>query len=331
MIFCFEIGFRNNICGSTVPFRRARQVLKRLLEQHAVLKVLAERMPVKMWVPLLALQRALGRADILPWIVSTNSAVVCARNAFNIRTTFVGNEHNAENRCVVFCGPDCADTVDEARIINNAELLAAALTTDDSKYTRVQRWLERTHTAVAARPAASTKRARTSHGAAAAASPGGAAAAASPSRHLTRGAPFSSARRRHVAVEGRSRDDLQRDLESTRRRLEDTDLQTPRGDVATRLRVAEERYVAAEANAEDAATRAAVAEAREARCERLTRVFERATLRTSRDCAAREVSHNRALKIFALGARVTLERGKLELQQALDELACCRAPSRCIS
>jgi hypothetical protein len=158
MIFSSAIGFRDNICWSNVPFRRARQVLKSLLDQHAVLKVLAERMPVKVWVPVLALQRALGRADILPWIVSTHSAVVCARNAYNIRTTFVGTNTNIENRCVVFCGPDCADAVDEARIINNAELLAAAVTTDDSKYTRVQRWLERAHTAVAARPAASTKR-----------------------------------------------------------------------------------------------------------------------------------------------------------------------------
>jgi hypothetical protein len=197
MIFCSEIGFRNNICGSTIPYCRTRQVLKTLLDQHAVHKVLAERTPMKMWVPLLALQRALGRADIRPLIVSTNPAVVCAHNAYNIRSTFVGNGNNAENRCVVFCGPDCADTVDEARIINNAELLAAAVTNDDSKCKRVQRWLARTPTAVAARPAASTKRTRVSHGAAAPplGIAGGAAAAASPSHQSTRGAQFSSGRR----------------------------------------------------------------------------------------------------------------------------------------
>jgi hypothetical protein len=52
-----------------------------LLEQHPVLKVLTERMPVKMWVPVLALQRALVREDILAWLLSTNPAAVCARDA----------------------------------------------------------------------------------------------------------------------------------------------------------------------------------------------------------------------------------------------------------
>ena len=121
MIFRCEIGFRNNFCGSTIPTRRACQVLKMLLDQHAVLKVLAERLPEKMWVPVLALQRALVREDILPWILSTTSANKCARDAYNIRTVFVGNNTNAENRCVVFCGPDCSDAVDEARIINDAD------------------------------------------------------------------------------------------------------------------------------------------------------------------------------------------------------------------
>jgi hypothetical protein len=125
-----------------------------LLDQHPVLKVLAERMPVKMWVPVLALQRALVREDILAWLLSTNPAAVCARDAYNICTIFVGNNKNAENRCVVFCGPDCSDAVDEARIINDAELLAAAVTTDDSKCKYAQRWLARTPTAVVALPAA---------------------------------------------------------------------------------------------------------------------------------------------------------------------------------
>jgi hypothetical protein len=100
---------------------------------------------------------------------------------------------------------------------------------------------------------------------------------------LARGAPFSSGRRRRGAVEGRSRDDLQRDLDTTRRRLVDPDVQTPDGDASTRLRVAEARAVAAEANAADAATQAAAAVAREARSERLACVYERASLRNSRD------------------------------------------------
>ena len=115
-----------------------------------MLKLLVERLPEKMWVPVLALQRVLGRADILPWIVSTNSTVTGARNAYNIRTAFVGNSNNAENRCVVLCGPDCADAVDEAHIIDNTELLEAAVTIDDSKRKRMRRWLERTPTVAAA-------------------------------------------------------------------------------------------------------------------------------------------------------------------------------------
>jgi hypothetical protein len=242
MVFRSEINFRNNICGSNIPYRRAPGTEDASRSTREV-KVLAERLPVKMWVPVLALLRALDLEDILPWILSTSPAVVCARDAYNIRTIFVGNNSNAENRCIVFCGPDCADAVDEARIINDAELLAAAVTTDDSKCKRVQRWLARTPTAVAARPAASTKRARVSHGAAAPplGVAGGAAAAASPSHQSTRGAPFSSGRRRRAAGDDRARDEVGREFDTTRRRLVDTDFQTRDGDGATRLRVTEAR------------------------------------------------------------------------------------------
>ena len=115
-----------------------------------MLKLLVERLPEKMLVRVLALHRALGRADILQWLVSTKPAVAGARDAYNIRTTFVGNNNNAENRCVVLCGPDCADAVDEAHIIDNTELLEAAVTIDDSKRKRMRRWLERTPTVAAA-------------------------------------------------------------------------------------------------------------------------------------------------------------------------------------
>ena len=338
MISHSEIEFGKRWSGSNVLYHRARQVLEMLLEQHVVLKLLVERLPEKMWVRVLALHRALGRADILQWLVSTKPAVAGARDAYNIRTTFVGNNNNAENRCVVLCGPDCADAVDEAHIIDNTELLEAAVTIDDSKRKRMRRWLERTPTVAAALPAAGAKRVRASHTGGSAAAPpsgvagGSAAAAASgtPPPSPSRGAPFSSGRRRRVAVEGRSRDDLQRELDTTRRQLLNAYGETPAAAAsiaATRITAAEARAVEAEAHAADAEARAAVATARTVLNERLARVYERAILRMSRENVARDARHERALKIVALGARVQLERGKNELRLACEELALERAKS----
>ena len=50
---------------------------------------------------------------------------------------------NAENRCVVLYGPGCTDDVAEMHIMDNTEILVAAVTINDSKRTRMRRWLER--------------------------------------------------------------------------------------------------------------------------------------------------------------------------------------------
>ena len=67
------------------------QVLELLLDNHGELNLLVEHFPEKKLLPVFAVQWALGRTDILPWVIINSPSVVGACNALEIFTRFVGN------------------------------------------------------------------------------------------------------------------------------------------------------------------------------------------------------------------------------------------------
>ena len=283
-----------------------------------MLKVLVERMPHDTWIKIDALERALARDDIRSWLVSAKT--ISARNGYGIATRCIGRGAGAANRAVAIVGPargiEAAHLLPEAHEIEDPELLSAALTLDNKKRKRLQRWLQRNPMAGAARPPlhAGAKAARLSS------SSVGAAAAPS----STGGGGPSGVSPFEAPSTGRER---KRQSKVTMMKFEDDMVTMPVDDLNAELQLALDD--AGRAHDELERTREALAEARAERdvaraentqlaerarvAERLEARFRAAALLARREANRRVRLARRGAAAAKLCARVASERDANEL------------------